>query len=201
MCYIHSFFAQLDPSSFTSSFANRTTNFFDHGSSLDECELDPLLSWKGKKSTDDMYTELASSRQAQGIAPVCISSIRKALNGVTHRRGRSQTRGRKGKVSKRGVEALDRTRRRSPVLSLTVLITQLATSSRTKMGATRVGRLNLRMKFPPPPSSRVLQIPLQCPYNSPTVPLQFPYRKNHTSLSFLSSKRIPSRFSFFENRN
>ena len=79
---------------------------------LTNAELDRLMSWKGKNSTDDMYIELASSRDAQGIAPVCISSIRKALNGVTHRRGRSESRGRRRKVRKRGVEASDRTRRR-----------------------------------------------------------------------------------------
>ena len=135
-------FAQLDPSSFTSSFANRTTNFFDHGSSLDECELDPLLSWKGKKSTDDMYTELESSREAEGTAPVGIPSIRKALKGVTHRRGRSETRGRKRNVSKRGVEALDRTRRR---LLVKTNVVPCFTSSPT--------------------------VPIQFPYGSPTVPL------------------------------
>ena len=74
---------------------------------LTPLELDQLMSWKGNKATNDMYTELATSRRAQGIAPVCISAIRKALRGVTHRRGRSETRGRKRRVSNRGVEALD----------------------------------------------------------------------------------------------
>ena len=45
-------------------------------------------------------------------AAIILSAIRKALHGNTHRRGRSEARGRKRRVSARAVEALDRTRKR-----------------------------------------------------------------------------------------
>ena len=40
-------------------------------------ELVQLLSWKEVEATDDMYTELAASRGAQGKAPVCIPIARR----------------------------------------------------------------------------------------------------------------------------
>ena len=79
---------------------------------LTSSELDQILEWKGHKSTKEIHDMLAEQRTREGVQPICLSAIRKALHGNTHRRGRSETRGRKRRVSARAVEVLDRARKR-----------------------------------------------------------------------------------------
>ena len=93
-----------------------------------------------------MYIRFAASRRVQGLAAVCISSMREALKSVTRRRERTEKHGRKRGVSNRGVEALDRARRR-------VLV----------KAARKNGHVGACDQSVP------------CFTSSPTVPLQFPY--------------------------
>ena len=79
---------------------------------LTSSELDQILEWKGHKRTKEIHGMLAEQRTRQGVQPFFLSAIRKALHGNTHRRGRSETRGRKRRVSARAVEALDLARKR-----------------------------------------------------------------------------------------
>ena len=79
---------------------------------LTPMELDQLMKWKGKKTPKELHALLAGQRLEKGIEPVKLPSVRKALRGQTHLRGRSETRGRKRRVTARGVEALDNARKR-----------------------------------------------------------------------------------------
>ena len=79
---------------------------------LTSSELDQILEWKGHKRTKEILDMLAEQRTWQGVQPFSLSAIRKALRGNTHRRGRSETRGRNRRVSARAVEVLDRARKR-----------------------------------------------------------------------------------------
>ena len=70
------------------------------------------MKWKGKKTPTELHAFLARQRLEEGIELVNLPSIRKALRGQTHRRGRSATRGRKRRVTARGVEVLNSARKR-----------------------------------------------------------------------------------------
>ena len=77
---------------------------------LTPAELDQLVDWKGKKEPKEIHSLLAEQRTEQGVEPVCLSAIWKALAGTTHRRGRSETRGRKPRLPARLVQTANRER-------------------------------------------------------------------------------------------
>ena len=55
---------------------------------------------------------IAKQRQRKGIEVPCVAVIRRALAGVTHRRGRSETRGRKRKLSRTNTKSLNEARQK-----------------------------------------------------------------------------------------
>ena len=69
-----------------------------------------MQDWKREKTPIEIHGLLRDQRVADGVEPPCLTTVRKALRGITHRRGRSETRGRKRKVRARGIEAMDRAR-------------------------------------------------------------------------------------------
>ena len=79
---------------------------------LTAMELDQVMEWKGNKAPKEMFALLAAQRAEKDIQPVGLPAIRKVLRGETHLRGRSETRGRKRRVTARGIEALDNARKR-----------------------------------------------------------------------------------------
>ena len=75
-------------------------------------ELDQLHSWEGEKTLVEIHGLLKKQRRKQKVKPLCLTAVRKALRGLTHRQGRIETRGRPREVTARGVEAMDRARKR-----------------------------------------------------------------------------------------
>ena len=73
-------------------------------------ELDMVLQWSREKSPLEIHELLKEERIGNGIAPICLTSVRKAMRGATHLRGRNETRGRKRSVTARGIQALDKAR-------------------------------------------------------------------------------------------
>ena len=132
---------------------------------LDELELDQVMKWKGKKGTTEMHTLLAQQRLERGIEPAGCDAIRKALRGATHRRGRSETRGHKRRVTQRGIEALDRARKR---------VIEKAEGKREAPWKRIIKTARVR-KVEATCFYGVRAVPVRSPYGPRTVPVRSPY--------------------------
>lgn len=87
------------------------------GKHFTDKELDRMFtlnSRKGKKAMTptQIRADLARTRGKHGQAPPDLTSVRRALNGKSHRRGRKETRGRNKKLSAANLKALDSTRKK-----------------------------------------------------------------------------------------
>ena len=70
-----------------------------------------LLEWLSQQKTPvDIWKLLRTDRRARHVKPLCLTAVRKALRGATHR-GASETRGAKATLSGRAVIALNKKRR------------------------------------------------------------------------------------------
>ena len=74
--------------------------------------MDQLLEWKGTKTAIEIHALLTMQRRKDKVQPLAVRAVRKALRGATHHHGRVETRGRKRKVTPRGIAALDKARKR-----------------------------------------------------------------------------------------
>ena len=79
---------------------------------LTPAELDYVDSLRGSHTPMQIHALLGRQRMQSNIKPLCLTAVRKVLRAVTHRRGAVETRGRKRRVSSRGIEALDKARQR-----------------------------------------------------------------------------------------
>ena len=78
---------------------------------LTSAELADLRKWASEGSTPKEILKLhRQSRRQSRMKPLCMTAVRKALRGKTHRGG-EETRGAKRKLSQRAVQALDKKRR------------------------------------------------------------------------------------------
>ena len=87
------------------------------GKHFTEKELDRMFMLKAKKGKQAMTPTqirdaLALTRKKQGQPPPDLTSVRRALNGKTHRRGRQETRGAKRKLSAANLRTLNSTRKK-----------------------------------------------------------------------------------------
>lgn len=80
---------------------------------LTAAEQDFIMKEQGKGQTPvDIHAAIAQRRQAKGDSAPDVTSVRRFLKGMTHKRGRSENRGRKKKVSRRNVLSMNATRRK-----------------------------------------------------------------------------------------
>ena len=75
-----------------------------------ELDLVHQLDQKGK-SPSEIHARLAARRQRAGVEVPDLTTLRRAIKGKTHKRGRKETRGRKAKYSKKWVVSLNRARK------------------------------------------------------------------------------------------
>ena len=86
---------------------------FAMGKHMTAHELDSMQAWKMQgASTKDIYRRPQRARSAGGGDGPNLATVRRALRGVTHRRGRAETRGRKRNLSPANVRALNTARKR-----------------------------------------------------------------------------------------
>ena len=79
---------------------------------LSELELGKMLEWAGEgKSPRQIHARSAGSRSAGGRAPPNITTIRRALRGITHKRGLKETRGRRPKLTNAQLRRLNGARK------------------------------------------------------------------------------------------
>ena len=83
------------------------------GKHLSAAELDSVQAWKSQGiSTLEIHLRLQRARAAGGGDGPNLSTVRRALRGITHRRGMVETRGRKRSLSPANVRALNAARKR-----------------------------------------------------------------------------------------
>ena len=81
------------------------------GRHLTDSELDQLAEWQAAGvTTSAMHDRLAKQRRRTRQEVRDITTVRRALKGTTHKRGRSETRGRKRKLSATTLKKIDVTR-------------------------------------------------------------------------------------------
>jgi hypothetical protein len=81
------------------------------GRHLTDSELDQLVAWQAAGvTTPAMHERLAKQRRRTRQEVPDITTVRRALKGTTHKRGRSETRGRKRKLSATTLKKIDVTR-------------------------------------------------------------------------------------------
>ena len=86
---------------------------FSMGRHISNAELDKLQAWKSRGLTPiEMHRRMASARVAAGERAPSLMAVRRALRGVTFRRSKVETRGRKQILTPANLRALDRTRKR-----------------------------------------------------------------------------------------
>lgn len=75
-------------------------------------ELDRVAKLQNKgKTPGEISNLLATTRTRQGLAGPNVSTVRRALKGSTHKRGRVETRGRKKKLTRLNVRTLNAKRK------------------------------------------------------------------------------------------
>ena len=83
------------------------------GKHLTAHEFDSMQAWKMQDvSTIDMYRRLQRARSTGGGDGPNLATARRAVRGITHKRGRVETRGRKRILSTANVRALNTARKR-----------------------------------------------------------------------------------------
>ena len=83
------------------------------GKHLTPVELDRAFSLKAQgKVPNDILKDLSKWRKKKGEQPPDITTLRRALKGKTHRRGRQETRGSKKVLTAAHLRALDSTRKK-----------------------------------------------------------------------------------------
>ena len=81
------------------------------GRHLTDSELDQLVGWKAAGvTTPAMHDRLAKQRRRTRQEVPDITTVRRAVKGTTHKRGRSETRGRKRTLSATTLKTIDVTR-------------------------------------------------------------------------------------------
>ena len=101
----------------SSQLRSRRLSFSDGGAAvtmgrhLTDSELDQLVGWQAAGvTTPAMHERLAKQRRRTRQEVPDITTVRRALKGTTHKRGRSETRGRKRKLSATTLKKIDVTR-------------------------------------------------------------------------------------------
>lgn len=73
---------------------------------LTQKELGKIIRWKNS-TTSEICERLERGRERQGLEGPSVRAVQRAVSGQTHRRGRSETRGRKKKLSTQNVRQLN----------------------------------------------------------------------------------------------
>ena len=83
------------------------------GRHFSNSELDQMSSWRAAGKTPiDIHTKLCAQRRRRNRGEPCLTAIRRALQGITHKRSRVETRGRPKVLSSRNLKTVDATRKR-----------------------------------------------------------------------------------------
>ena len=83
------------------------------GRHVSKSELDQMSSWRAAGKTPiDIHTKLCAQRRRRNEGEPCLTAIRRALKGITHKRSRVETRGRPKVLSSRNLKSVDATRKR-----------------------------------------------------------------------------------------
>ena len=83
------------------------------GRHVSKSELDQMSSWRAAGKTPiDIHTKLCAQRRRRNEGEPCLTAIRRALHGITHKRSRVETRGRPKVLSSRNLKTVDATRKR-----------------------------------------------------------------------------------------
>ena len=91
----------------------RVLSYFAMGKHLTADELDSVQAWRSQGiSTLEIHRRLQHARATGGGDGPNLSTVRRALRGVTHRRGMVETRGRKRTLSPANIRALNTARKR-----------------------------------------------------------------------------------------
>ena len=78
------------------------------GKHLAATELDTMHAWKVEGlSATEIHRRLERERTSDGRPAPNLTTVRRALRGITHKRGRAETRGRKRILSPANVRALN----------------------------------------------------------------------------------------------
>ena len=86
----------------------RVLSYFAMGKHLTADELDSVQAWRSQGiSTLEIHCRLQHARATGGGDGPNLSAVRRALRGVTHRRGMVETRGRKRTLSPANIRALN----------------------------------------------------------------------------------------------
>ena len=84
----------------------RVLSYFAMGKHLTADELDSVQAWRSQGiSTLEIHRRLQHARATAGGDGPSLSTVRRALRGVTHRRGMVETRGRKRTLSPANIRA------------------------------------------------------------------------------------------------
>ena len=78
---------------------------------LEPRELDKIHEWARTMNGPEVLQCLQKARERRGIAVPTLRTVQQVMAGVTHRRGRKETRGRKPKLTKQNVRKLNTTRK------------------------------------------------------------------------------------------
>ena len=83
------------------------------GRHFSHSELDQMAAWRAAGKTPiEIHTKMCAQRRRCNEVEPCLTAIRRALKGITHKRSRLETRGRPKVLTARNLKAVDAARKR-----------------------------------------------------------------------------------------